>query len=174
MDTTLQTLLAQAHSSELRSIHTEAAALGVAYVVKATVTLGSQEFSAHAVVDNPLQIVQAETQAIVRALGLAGLDAPIAAPPAFNSGPLYLETQPTELPAPEPTSPAVLIDRERLMEESMDLMRSIQMDPKVGRSYLVQNYSKRSRNELTDEELQSFISYLRTQSYSIPTSKLPF
>lgn len=172
VDTTLQTLLAQAHSSELRSIRTEAAALGAAYVVKATVTLGGQEFSAHAVVDNPLQLVQAETEAIARALGLAGLEAPVATPPAFNSGPLYPEPQPTELPAPEPLP--VLLDRERLMEESMDLMRSIQMDPKAGRSYLMQNYSKRSRNELTDEELQSFINYLRIQSYAIPPSKLPF
>lgn len=173
MDTTLQTLLAQAHSSELRSIRTEAAALGAAYIVKATISLGGQEFSAHAVVDNPLQIVQAETQAIVRALQLAGHQVPVAAP-TFNSGTLYPELQPIEPPAPELAPPAVLIDRERLMEESMDLMRAIQMDPKAGRGYLMQSYSKRSRNELTDEELQSFISYLRTQSYAIPASKLPF
>ncbi|AGY58486.1 hypothetical protein [Gloeobacter kilaueensis] len=104
---------------------------------------------------------------------------PVAVEPASrsglfdNSGPLVPENDPTDAeisfePDDEP------FDREALMGEVLSLMSAIKMEPKEGRAYLIATYNKRSRTELSDEELQSFVEYLRAQHHTRQYSPLPF
>lgn len=191
MENTLKAVLDRARQAELRTIRTEVTALGNAFLIKATIQLANQEFSAHAVVETPLDLIRAEEEAIVRACQFAGIDvggrAPLSVVPSpvpavaparalfNNSGPLYPESALEELSETfEEEPPIEAIDRDALMAESLSLMETIGMDPKAGRTYLQQTYNKRSRIDLTDDELQSFIDYLRAQNHTALNSKLPF
>ncbi len=189
MENTLKAILDRARQAELRTIRTEVTALGNAFLVKATIQLANQEFSAHAVAATPLDLTRVEEEAIVRACQFAGIDAgraplsvvpsPVPAAPARalfnNSGPLYPEPIPEELVETYEEEPLVeAVDREALMAESLSLMETIGMDPKAGRTYLQQTYNKRSRSDLTDGELQSFVDYLSAQNHTALNSKLPF
>lgn len=201
MDAALKTVLEKARQSDLRALRTEVAALGDGLVVRATLVLAEQEFTAHAPCENTADVGRAEEQAILRACAFAGLESgrllavvPPPAPPApapqaaaapqparpglfDNSGPLYPEPD-IEPAAPfeeePPEAAGEPFDRDALMTESLSLMSAIDMDAKAGRSHLVQTYGKRSRNELSDEELLSFVEYLRAQNHANLTKRLPF
>ncbi|MBW4699040.1 MAG: hypothetical protein KME03_14295 [Aphanocapsa lilacina HA4352-LM1] len=196
MDVALKTVLDKARQSALRALRTEVAALGDRLVVRATLVLADQEFSAHAPCENIADVGRAEEQAILRACAFAGLESgrllavvPAPAPPApapppaarpglfDNSGPLYPEPD-IEPAAPfeeePPEAAGEPFDRDALMTESLSLMSAIDMDAKAGRNHLVQTYGKRSRNELSDEELLSFVEYLRAQNHANLTKRLPF
>lgn len=183
MEANLKLVLEKARRSDLRAVRTEIAAFGNALAVRATVLLGNQEFTAHALAVLPEHLVEAETAAILRAFQFAGLGADGVAPmptltsvpaPAReslfeNSGPLYPEVD----DEPEEEEPEGL-DRDNLLAESTSLMASLKIDTKAGRSYLMETYGKRSRNELTDPELDTFVQYLRAQMHNQNAAKLPF
>lgn len=183
MEANLKLVLEKARRADLRAVRTEIAAFGNVLAVKATVLLGNQEFTAHALAALPEHLIEAEAAAILRAFQFAGLGADGVAPtpslapaPAReslfdNSGPLYpeLDGEPEE-----EEEELEGLDRDNLLAESTSLMAALKMDSKAGRSYLMETYGKRSRNELTDPELDTFVQYLRAQTHNQNTSKLPF
>jgi hypothetical protein len=190
MEATLELVLEQARQADLKAIRTEVAALGGALVVRASVLIGNREFSAHAVAEHPQQLVGAETEALLRAFGFAGLDtttpeataapAPAGGAPAAretlfgeSARPLYPDPEPLEAEADLEEADAPF-DRDGLLAETTSLMAALRMDARAGRSYLMDTYGKRSRNELSDAELESFVQYLRAQAHNQNTSKLPF
>ncbi|MBC7883431.1 MAG: hypothetical protein H7Y37_19255 [Anaerolineae bacterium] len=192
MEFTLKSVLDRARRADLRSIRTEVSALGAVFVVRSTLTLGNQEFSAHAVAEHPHQLRKAEDEAILAALQYAGYAADELTPPTpmlqvvspppppqltaaplfQNSGPLFPEME--SEPEAEDFEAFPDIDRESLMTESSALMAEIKMDKRGGRSYLIQTYNKQARQDLNDEELLSFVEYLRAQQHANQSSRLPF
>lgn len=191
MEFTLKSVLDRARRADLRSIRTEVSALGAVFVVRATLSLGNQEFSAHAVAEHPQQLRKVEDEAILAALQYAGYIADeltpptpmlqvvsppppqvVAAPLFQNSGPLFPDIEPE--PESEDFEAFPDIDRESLMTESSALMAEIKMDKRGGRSYLIQTYNKQARQDLNDEELLSFVEYLRAQQHANQSSRLPF
>jgi hypothetical protein len=193
MEFTLKTVLDRARRADLRSIRTEVNALGAVFVVRSTITLGNQEFSAHAVAEHPSQLRRAEDEAILAAFQYAGYTAEelmpstpilqvvspppvpqVAAPLFQNSGPLFPEIEPEVEAEAEDFETFPDIDRESLMSESSTLMAELKMDKRAGRSYLIQTYNKQARQDLNDEELLSFLEYLRAQQHANQSSRLPF
>lgn len=190
MEFTLRTVLDRARRADLRSIRTEVNALGAVFVVRSTLTLGNQEFSAHAVAEHPSQLRKAEDESILAALQYAGYTTEeltpstpilqvvspppvpqVAAAPLFqNSGPLFPEVESET----EDFDAFPDVDRETLMSESSTLMAELKMDKRAGRSYLIQTYNKQARQDLNDEELLSFLEYLRAQHHTNQSSRLPF
>lgn len=191
MEFTLKSVLDRARRADLRSVRTEVSALGNVFVVRAVLTLGNQEFSAHSVAEHPNQLRSAEGEAILAALQYAGYAAeePVPAPPILqvvsppppptaaplfqNSGPLFPDAE-SEVEDFDAFADSEPLDRESLMSESSTLMAELKMDKRAGRSYLIQTYNKQARQDLSDEELRSFVEYLRAQQHANHASRLPF
>ncbi|MEO0491741.1 MAG: hypothetical protein AAFZ49_19640 [Cyanobacteria bacterium J06659_2] len=94
--------------------------------------------------------------------------------------PTPLDSFPAELPNPELLDPAIKaaaiaqlpdmsggpVDLSDIMAQTDVELRRLGWDVVQGRDYLEKTYGKRSRHELTDEELLSFLLYLETLSDS--------
>jgi hypothetical protein len=86
------------------------------------------------------------------------------APPSLEPSPAELppsEPSPSELPPPSPGEPLDLTPLFLQIEDEMD---RIGWTKEQGRTHLKRAYNKRSRQQLTDEELVDFLAHLKTQS----------
>ncbi len=81
------------------------------------------------------------------------------APPALD--PPLPEPPP---PEPSPSSPGEPLDLTPLFLQIEDEMDRIGWTKEQGRTHLKQAYNKRSRQQLTDEELVDFLAHLKAQS----------
>ncbi len=68
--------------------------------------------------------------------------------------------KPPESPAPPPSPEPPTDDSDLLVQTTLELRR-LGWDAEQGRVYLEQTYGKRSRQQLTRQELESFLEYLQ-------------
>ncbi len=168
------------------SIHTEILPkVDGLHVVRAVVSDGDRPLSTALGTDSHLEA--AEERAVERALRFVGLGSNIEAigtatltsnAPSYSRPALpepYPETYPplSELLTPSPEAKPVQKAPPALPEEPLDLsdiisqtdveMMRLGWDARQGRAYLKQVFNKESRQQLTVQELQQFLSYLQQQ-----------
>lgn len=158
------------------------------FIVKTTLLVGETILATGMAAAPTLE--QAEDSARQRALQLLGIHLPLQteaeliprSPAALEAAPwseannteLLLEpTTPTTPPSPRRSKPAVKPEKPPTKREPVDLadeiaqttveMKRLGWTEAQGRACLLERYGKRSRQQLTDEELLDFLHFLQRQ-----------